>query len=39
MKYTNIREDMRAISQLLESGQIELEEARQMREYLEELSA
>lgn len=38
MKYRYVKDDVLAINALLEAGRIELEEANEMRRYLEELT-
>jgi len=38
MKYNNLQEDMVAIKQLLETGYIDVEEARELRRYVEALA-
>lgn len=39
MKYRHVKDEVLAINALLEAGRIELEEANEMRRYLEELAA
>lgn len=38
MKYKNVKEDMLAIKQLLDGGMIDMEEAVEMRRYVESLA-